>query len=313
MNEVMLGKSSPPAGLASLGRLVWSAAGPLLLTGLYTGRIQRSWLRFEQLDMPLPHLGSAFEGLRLVLLADLHCSPLVLDSYLRQCVRHVNDLRPDFIVLAGDLVTGPTRYVEKFARLAEEFRPRLATLACLGNHDYGIFDPVGRGYMRNLAGQIERRLEQAGVTVLRNRSTVLRRRGQSLQFIGAEDIWSPFYNPWAAFAQADTRLPTICLSHNPDSALDLLALGAHWVLSGHTHGNGPGELGVVEALAPQAHKDFVAGHYRLGPGHLYVNRGLSYARRHVANARPEITVFTLRQAWAHSTVDYAGHGELLCV
>ena len=45
---------------------------------------------------------------------------------------------------------------------------------------------------------------------------------------------------------------------------------------------------------PLKHKQFLAGHFRLGDTHLYVNRGLGWTHRIRFRARPELTVFTLR-------------------
>ena len=139
--------------------------------------------------------------------------------------------------------------------------------------------------MRQLPGYLTRRLFDAGVHVLRNQHTVFRRGDQAIQFVGVDDPWSPDYNPAAAFEGVRNDLPTIALVHNPDSAPHLTSLGAHWVLSGHTHGNAAGESRIRDAVFPVERKHFHAGYYRLNQGHLYVNRGLSYARRLDLNQR----------------------------
>ena len=278
-----------------LKRLFWTAAGSCALGGLYFGRVPNAWLRVTRLEMPLPALPPVFEGLRLVHISDLHASPIVLERYLRQCIEHVNDLAPDFVAITGDFVTGGTHYAKRIARILGGLEARIARVACLGNHDYGIVHPRGHGHMRQLPGYLSRRLFDAGVHVLRNQHAIFRRAGHAIQFVGLEDLWSGLYDARAAFAEAHPHMPTIALSHNPDSAPDLIARGAHWVLSGHTHGSAAGENPVRDAVFPVAQKHFFAGHYPLPAGHLYVNRGLSYARRLNLNKRPEITVFTLRR------------------
>ena len=244
--------------------------------------------------MPIPRLPEAFVGARIVHISDLHCSPIVLERYLRQCVEHVNQQDADFVVMTGDFITGGTSYAKRVARILQGCQARVARLACLGNHDFGIYHPRGHGHMRQLAGYLSRRLFDAGVHVLRNEHAIFRRDGQAIQFVGVDDMWSATYNPQAAWAGAEHDLPTIWLSHNPDSAGELLSLGGNWVLSGHTHGSGFGESGFFDPLFPMENRHFKAGHYPLEAGHLYVNRGISYARRSLINKRPEITVFTLR-------------------
>lgn len=297
MNDILIPARSAfrDRGLL-LKRLFWTAAGSCALGGLYVGRINPLWIRFTRLDMPLPNLPEAFEGRTLVHISDLHCSPIVLERYLRECIQHVNDLNPDFVALTGDFITGGTAYAKRIGNILGSLQARVARVACLGNHDHGIYHPRGHGHMRQLPGYLSRRLFDAGVHVLRNQHAIFRRDGQEIQFVGLEDLWSGLYDPQAAFSEARPDLPTICLSHNPDSASQLIRLGAHWVLSGHTHGGSVGENFLRDAVFPVEDKHISGGYYAVDNGHLYVNRGLSYARRMNLNRRPEITVFTMRKA-----------------
>ncbi len=246
--------------------------------------------------MHLANLPAAFDGVRLIHISDLHCSPIVLERYLREVIRHVNEQEPDFVVITGDLITGGTLYARRVAGVLAGLKANDARVACLGNHDFGIYHPRGHGHMRQLSGYLSRRLFDAGVHTLRNQHAIFQRDGQAIQFVGVDDLWSGSYDPLAAFADARPDLPTIALIHNPDSADELLEMGADWVLSGHTHGNGAGRSRLRDAVFPVEKKELVGGHYSMPHGDLYVNRGLSYARRLWPNKRPEITVFTLRGA-----------------
>jgi uncharacterized protein len=296
MNDIMFTSAWATDGkLPRLRRLFWTMAGSCALGGLYAGRISRSWIRFARLDMPLPNLGDGLVGAKLVHISDMHCSPIVMEGYLRQIIRHINDEKPDFVAITGDFITGGTHYAKRVARLLSELKASGARLACLGNHDFGIYHPRGHGHMRQLPGYIARRLFDAGVHTLRNQHAIFRRGGDAIQFVGVDDMWSDDYSPDAAFAEAEKGVPTVALAHNPDSAHHMIALGAHWVLSGHTHGNAAGVSRLRDAVFPVEKKHYHAGCYDIDGGHLYVNRGLSYARRLQLNKRPEVTVFTLRR------------------
>jgi predicted MPP superfamily phosphohydrolase len=282
---------------AFLKKLVWSAANSCALGGLFTGRLEKHWLRLERRPMPLPHLGEGFRGATLAHVSDLHCSPIVRERYLRQCVEAINAVQADFVAITGDFITGPRSYARRIARILKELAPKTAVLACLGNHDYGIFHPHGRGGKHELAETLYDALGHADIFVMRNERRVFHRKGESLQFIGVEDFWSSSYDPKLAFDMAHPHLPTIALCHNPDAALDLACHGADWVLAGHTHGTGISNRRLAALFFPTIHKRFTAGQYSLGDGkYLYVNRGLSYGRRHNLNGRPEITLFTLTSA-----------------
>ena len=141
------------------------------------------------------------------------------------------------------------------------------------------------------------RLTRADAFVMLNESRIFRRGSAAIQFVGLEDFWTPHYSPALAFELADRNLPTVALCHNPDAALSLAGHGAHWVLSGHTHGNHIRDTALSDLIFPVNHKQFAAGLYSLdGGARLYVNSGLGYARRVSLNARPEITLFTLGKA-----------------
>ncbi|NLF30168.1 MAG: hypothetical protein GX591_04680 [Planctomycetes bacterium] len=280
-----------------LKRTAWLLASTWSLSGLYNGRICRSWLRFTHMDMPLPDLPAPLDGKRVVHISDVHCSPLVRDNYLTQVFDYVAELDADFLVVSGDLITGGIPYARRIARLLSRIPVKVARLACLGNHDYGIYFPCGRGKMRQLPEVMSEELRANGTQPLRNEAAVFEVDGGAVQFVGLEDYWSGRFDPDAAFRTAHRSLPTICLCHNPD-ATDELARDhrPHWVLAGHTHGHHASTNRIRGRVLPIESRDYPAGHYTVGPTHLYVNRGLSYARRVSVNRRPEITVFTLRKS-----------------
>ena len=216
MNDIIFTSAAATEGrLPRLRTLFWTVAGSY--AGLYAGRISRSWIRFARLDMPLPNLGATLEGAKLVHISDLHCSPIVMEGYLRQIIHHINAENPDFVAITGDLVTGGTHYAKRVARLLGELKATEARVACLGNHDFGIYHPRGHGHMRQLPGYLSRRLFDAGVHTLRNQHAIFRRGPDAIQFVGVDDMWSDGYSPDAAFAEAPKGLPTIALAHNPDS------------------------------------------------------------------------------------------------
>jgi len=295
MNEVLLGSSGRRrGGVNLLKKMVWSAAGSCALGGLCTWRLEKYLLRIEELPMPIPHLGREFCGTRLAHISDLHCSPIVRDRYLHQCIEVVNSLNVDFVAVTGDMLTGPRTYARRVAGVLRELQPNVATLACLGNHDYGLWHPSGLGGVRDLARYVADELMFADVFVLTNESRIFRRNGSALQFVGVEDYWTPQFDPAMAFDLIHPDVPTIALCHNPDGAREMAARGADWVLAGHTHGNALPETRVHGFVLPKDQPHFVAGTYLLQDRRfLYVNRGLGYARRRNLNSRPEITVFTL--------------------
>ncbi|MEM7808053.1 MAG: metallophosphoesterase [Planctomycetota bacterium] len=266
----------------------WRAFSRLGLTGLHAAPVHRTWLDIRRLRMPLPDLPARAEGLRLVQISDLHVSPVVTMGFLREQLRHVAELRPDLLVVTGDLITGGHRYAKLAARLLAELDPQppMGIVCTLGNHDYGL---VGKRNPREgeaRALRLQRELGRFGIRLLRNEAVEI----AGVTIVGLDDLYTDRLDADVAFDGVDG--PTICLNHDPRNAVALKPYPWHWMLAGHTHGR---QLG--RKLGGRARRPFVRGLYDLGDGQsLYVNRGLSYGQRWQNWCKPEITVFKLTAA-----------------
>lgn len=277
---------------------LWRIASRTALHGLYTWDLLAHWLRLEELGIPLPGLPEVFDGATLVQISDLHSCPLVREQHLRRYIEIANGLAPDFVAITGDFITVThRRYARAAAKVLAELRPRIATLACLGNHDYGLWLPRPHGGLPNVAAYVTEQLAAVGVDVLTNVSRHYVRGDSALHFVGVGDLWSSSYRPEQAFAGVRPEGPVIALCHNPDAAPQLAARGADLVLSGHTHGKAVPDTRAGNYLFPVKHRHFTVGRYALGDGRfLYVNSGLGHSRRVHPLHRPEITRITLRAA-----------------
>ncbi len=169
---------------------------------------------------------AAGETVRLLLISDIHVGgPDMPPSRLARIVDQISALRPDLVLVAGDLISdkrvATRRYsmAEAVAPLAA-LRPRLGTFAVLGNHDHW-HDP----------GAARTALRRAGVTVLDNRAV----QAGPLALGGLDDAFTNRADVPATLAQL-RRLtgPRILLSHSPDPFAGLPA-DVPLMLAGHTH------------------------------------------------------------------------------
>jgi predicted MPP superfamily phosphohydrolase len=262
-----------------------------VLTGLYTWRIEPTWLEIAHRDLPLAHLPPALAGRTLVQLSDIHIGPQVDDDYIRRTFAAVTALAPDFVVHTGDLVTYHEPSVLEQAKplMAAFPRGKLGTVAILGNHDYGLHwaDP-------KVADQVAALFSQNGARVLRNETALI----GGLQFAGCDDLWTNHFAPGPALQALQPSLPTLVLCHNPD-ACDLGVWGSYqgWILAGHTHGGQCKPPFLPPPLLPVKNHRYTAGEFELTGGrHLYINRGIGHLLRVRFNVRPEVTVFRLMPA-----------------
>ena len=289
-----------------------SAVASAAAVGLYTWQIEPHWVEVVRRPMPLPGLPPDLVGRTLLHLSDLHVGPRVDSAYLIRSLRDAADLVPDFVAVTGDFVSWESaKGTRELSRVLHALpKGKLATVASLGNHDYGpAFSQL------EVAERVAAVVADAGATVLRNQSHV----AGGLQFAGIADYWSPeFFNaprpitdllsmpplsppssllasPAAAIGALDRARPTVVLCHNPD-ALDEPIWGdlQGWVLAGHTHGGQCKPPFLPPPILPVRNKRYTSGAFDVGPGRmLYINRGLGYLMKVRFNVRPEITLFTL--------------------
>ncbi|MBI5725834.1 MAG: metallophosphoesterase [Planctomycetes bacterium] len=280
-----------------LKRLVWTVTSSVSLCGLYRWKLDDSMLLIERRKMPIEGLGSGFAGVKIAHITDLHLGPAVLESYLRQHVEIINAEGVDFVAITGDLITGGKDMARKVAGILKHLKPKVATMAAMGNHDYGLWHPKGIGAMPRLGQYLIGCLADKGILATPNACHTFSRNGSAVQFLTMDEIWWPGYNPQAAFEQADGSRPIIAMVHNPDAAVDMATRGAQWILAGHTHGVPTPKTRFHRLVFPADYPEFYAGYYPLGGGsHLYVNRGLGHSCRWNRNQKPEITIFTLAEA-----------------
>ena len=270
--------------------LRWGVAGAAsAASGVvgYTFAIEPHWLEIVERPLMIAGLPPGLVGGRLLHLSDIHVGPQVSDAYVVKTFRRGRALAPDIVVITGDLITyeGPGQFVQLRAALRELPRGRLATVAVLGNHDYGF------GWrMPDVAAAVERELRDAGVTVLRNTAADI----AGLAILGLGDLWANQFEPTALIA-AHADGPTLVLSHNPDT-LDLAGWGGFrgWVLAGHTHGGQCKPPFLPPPLLPVRNRRYTAGAIPLDDGRaVYISRGVGHLDPVRFNVRPEITVFTL--------------------
>ena len=272
-------------------RFITGVGAAVVGTFVYTWRVEPHWYEIVERDLPIRLLPATLEGKRLVQISDLHIGNLVDDDYIVGAIQHACSLA-DLLVITGDFMSCESgEQTDHVARVLESSlrHPPLGTVAVLGNHDFG------RGWKNPaVADNVQRRIEDAGVVLLRNSMTEV----AGLQIGGIDDLWGGFYSPALVTDGFDPRKPSLVLCHNPDGA-DTGGWADYqgWILSGHTHGGQCRPPFLAPPLLPVKNRRYTAGEFDLHDGRsLYINRGLGYIRRVRFNARPEITVFTMRGA-----------------
>ncbi|HYN09442.1 MAG TPA: metallophosphoesterase [Vicinamibacterales bacterium] len=280
----MIKRPSRRTFLVGCGSTLAGAAG----IGLYTWRWEPHWLEVVSHRLPIRRLPAALAGQTLMHISDVHVGSRVDDRYVIDAFRRAAALAPDIVVFTGDFIS---HHAGVFAQASEVYRyfprGRLATLAILGNHDYGP------GWSHpEIADRVVQTVSAFGIAVLRNQCAVV----EGLQILGLDDWWAHRFDAPAAFAALLPALPTLVLSHNPDTAdVPVWANFDGWILAGHTHGGQCKPPFLPPPLLPVLNKRYTAGEFDLsGRRRLYINRGVGHLWRVRFNVRPEITLHELQ-------------------
>jgi predicted MPP superfamily phosphohydrolase len=248
--------------------------------------------------------------LRVVALSDLHLGRLVSPAYFARIIETIKPLRPDMLLLAGDILDDYHGLDTQAMRAAlEKLQLPLGAWGVLGNHEY-------------IAGDAERSrrlLEAGGIRVLRDewvdvegqvllvgRDDVSRRRftGEARKTLPEilADVPAALRQRSAlrqqnALRQQDAlrQQPMIVLDHQPLLLEESEAAGAFLQFSGHTHN---GQLFpfnfVVRWLYENAY-----GYSQRGQTHYWVSAGAgTWGPRVRTTSRPEIVLIQIENSGA---------------
>jgi predicted MPP superfamily phosphohydrolase len=258
---------------------------------VYAFGVEPNWLErtYHRVKLPCKSLAS---GVRILHLSDFHASSVVPFSLIETSVEIGLEAKPDVICLTGDFVTDAAPFDEaEYARILRRLSSAAPVLASLGNHDGGSWAARFGGFKDS--SLVQGLLRAGNVSLLHNRSEVIRVRYQSIRFAGVGDLWSEGVDGDLAFADVRADDPAILLAHNPDTK-DVLA-GRPWdlMLSGHTHGGQVVLPFLGERFVPVRDKRFIAGLKQWNGRQVYVTRGVGSIRGVRVNCRPEVTVLDL--------------------
>jgi len=263
-------------------------AGTMLTGGAY-GSIRRNRYERTDLQVPIRHLPSAFQGFRISFLSDVHSSVFMTKEHMVRYVDAVNNLQGDLIVVAGDFVNSMVEEVYPFAEAFAGLKAPHGVFGVLGNHDF---------YTRQVE-TVAREVSQCGITLLRTESITLLKGESRLVIAGVDDVGTASRAAMlfdSALAEAPSTVPRILLCHRPYFFQQAADRDVDLVLSGHTHG-GQIVFGTLPTgvLAPaRVVSRYVAGLYTIGASQMYVSRGIGTVGVPIRfNCPPEITSLTL--------------------
>lgn len=212
-------------------------------------------------------LPASFEGYRIAQVTDTHIGPYYGTDDLDAALGAAGVSGADLTVITGDLIDD-LRYLPDTARILHSRQRdyRDGVLYVWGNHEYYR----GRESVRQA-------LEGAGIPILENAHTAVRRGNDALYLVGVDYPWTKGAGHGAemramadeAFSGVPTGASVVFLAHHSDFIDEGFARGAALTLTGHTHGM---QFGIAGRPVWSQFK-YVRGMYEEGGLLGYVSRG----------------------------------------
>lgn len=279
-----------------LSRRDFIGFGAVALAGgvLGTGLIEPHETVVSQVEVTLKRLPSAFDGLRIAQLSDIHFNSFMSAGHLAQVIELTNAQKPDLVMLTGDFVTAMLHRRERIAR-AEQAWPCASVLRKISS-PLGCFAVLGNQDYDTNADVVAEALSTGGrIKVLRNRAIALERDGARVWLAGIDNVTAARAKPDDALRAVPKQECTVVAVHEPDFADEMRKFPVDFQMSGHSHGGQIRLPGVGALYLPRWGQKYPMGRYQVGELQLYTNRGIGVIGLPMRlMCPPEITVFTLK-------------------
>lgn len=264
--------------------IFWSTVGLvsfLLLAGFINALIPR----IKTLELSIDKKVVGVKEISIAFASDIHLGTLIGPRRTNTIIEKINRLKPDLILLGGDIVDedlGPVIRNNLGDSLKKLSAP-LGVIGITGNHEYiGGAEPAVKY------------LEEHGIIMVRDTFLVI---DNKIYIVGREDRDSPRFAGTGRKEMEeimngiDHSKPIILLDHQPFELDKKEELGVDLTLSGHTH---HGQMWPLNYIT-KAIYEVSWGYKKKGNTHVYVSSGVGGWGPPVRiGNRPEIVLINLK-------------------
>lgn len=217
----------------------------------------------REITIPSKKIPAQLSGFSIVHLSDIHMESYKSNRTIGHMVDTVNRLKPDLVVITGDLIEGNICEDAAFCEHLERLNATYGVLAVTGNHEFY----AGLDNFNKLASRFN-------MKILRNEHVTV---AGLVQVVGLDDDEARRFGGKGpdlemALKGCDLTKPVILLYHRPDHFDSAAAQGVDLQLSGHTHG---GQIPPMDLLVWLYYK-YPAGLFKKGDSFIHTTYGTGY-------------------------------------
>ena len=238
---------------------------------LYSRFIATSGLKVKEYKVVNNKITDSYHGLKIIHLSDIHYNSTINEKELNNIVDKVNEIKPDIVVLTGDLIDERLSYDKDIIiNCLSKIEAKLGKFAVSGNHDIPLDD---YNYI----------VKESGFTSLDNKYELIYSKSNEPIIIsgigyGDEDIGikTEQFDKYISELTADDIKPiySILLVHEPDTVDNLDLNKYDLVLAGHSHGGQVRIPFIGKLYTPEGAKKYYDEYYKINNTDLYISSGL---------------------------------------
>ncbi|MDG5816383.1 metallophosphoesterase [Chitinispirillales bacterium ANBcel5] len=220
----------------------------LFLAGIYS-LIEPYWYQEKTVVVQNQSIPQAFDGFRIVFLADIHFNRFFTQERLQGIVNRVNALDPDLILLGGDYAEGDPKYIDLCFEVLADLEAPYGVYGVLGNHEHWL------GAEKSIQA-----MDEAGILSIDNNSFWIEKDGERIKVGGVGDLCEDVQKLEKTTGDVTEEDFVILVSHSPDYAEIMDRSKVDLMFAGHTHG---GQITLFGLYAPKIPSDY-GQKYRTG-------------------------------------------------
>lgn len=241
---------------------------------LYSRFIATKGLATKEYKITSSSIQDNFHGFKIVHISDVHYGRTTDKKDLNNMVKEVNLLKPDIVVLTGDLIDKDTKLDDilkgEISEALNSINANVGKYAISGNHDNNFSEwesIINDGGFKNLNDTYELIYNDGYTPILlaglssnlNNQIDITERYNKILEYSNNENI---------------KELYKILLIHEPDYINNIDYSNFNLILAGHSH-NGQVKLPFIGGIIlPNGAKKYYKEHYKINNTDLYISSGI---------------------------------------
>jgi len=242
---------------------------------------------------PLP---GALNNFKIAFISDIQADHYTDEGRLGNFISKVNELDPDLVLIAGDLITTGPKYIGLSTKEVGKLKAQYGVYSCVGDHDNWAY----RNNHQKSITEVKSSLKNNDVEMIDNGKRMINVDGAEIGITFITNTYvskvdNVVLDTLSSSCNGDLK---IFLTHQPRPYLIEAAQKNYFdlYLCGHTHG---GQLSLVfpfiQLTPTMIETKYIQGNFWFDDMLMVVTRGLGMSLAPLRyNSTPEITLITLR-------------------